>query len=151
LWKSIAAEAAPAVGRKRHFVGGCLRPMLFCGLRRRASRLKPLLQRSGNAGAVIEARVIGLAFCRRVFTPDAFLRIAGKSIAAEAAPTTERKRGGGDRNPRHRIGPLWKSIAAEAAPTVGRRRLFVGGCLRPMLFCGLANSIAAEAAPTTKR
>jgi hypothetical protein len=34
-----------------------------------SGRLKPLLQRSGDAVAVIETRAIGLALCRRVFRP----------------------------------------------------------------------------------
>jgi hypothetical protein len=59
--------------RRGIFAGGCSRPMLFRELRAKASRLKPLLQRSHNAGSVIETRAFGPAFCERVFTPDALL------------------------------------------------------------------------------
>jgi hypothetical protein len=61
--------------------------MPFSQSHAKASRLKALQQRSGDAGITMEIRAIGPALCGRAFTPDALARISTKSIAAEAAPT----------------------------------------------------------------
>jgi hypothetical protein len=58
--KSIAAEAAPTISSKS---------IAAAFNSRMAGQAR--LQRSGNAGGVVETRALRPALCRRVFTPDA--------------------------------------------------------------------------------
>ena len=90
-------------------------------------------QQITSAVPAIETRAAFRTLRRSAFRRDAFRHGAERSIAPEAAPTTERLRIEAHRNPRRMFAP------------------FAGGRSRPMLFRNVSKSIAAKAAPTTKR
>ena len=114
---------------RRSFVGSAFRLDALRHRSRKASRLKPLLRRSGNAGPGIEARANHCAPRRSAFTRDAFRHHSRKASRLKPLPTTKRQREDGNRSPRRPSRPsvgsafrldalrhaFEKGIAAEAA------------------------------------